>query len=72
MLVGGMSGQRLVRLRTDGVVIAQEEVLLQDVGRIRDVAESPDGFIYLALDGGVRWEDGPPTKILRLEPAGRR
>jgi len=72
MLVGGMNGERLVRLRTDGVVVAREEVLLQEVGRIRDVAESPDGLIYLALDGGVRWEDGPPTKILRLEPAGRR
>ncbi|MBT6373595.1 MAG: hypothetical protein HOJ74_02595, partial [Gemmatimonadales bacterium] len=47
-------------------------VLLQDIGRIRDVAQGPDGAIYLALDGGERWVDGPPTAILRMEPAGRR
>jgi glucose/arabinose dehydrogenase len=72
IVVGGMSGQRLVRLHVDGVVIDREEVLLQNVGRIRDVAESPKGHLYLAIDGGTRWEDGPPTKILRVEPAGSR
>lgn len=72
MLVGGMSGQRLVRLRLDGRRIARQEDLLRDIGRVRDVEQGPDGAIYLALDGGTRWEDGPPTAILRLEPAGRR
>jgi glucose/arabinose dehydrogenase len=72
MLVGGMSGRRLVRLRLEGDAVTREEVLLQNVGRVREVAEGPNGLIYLAIDGGARWEDGPPTKILRLEPAGRR
>jgi glucose/arabinose dehydrogenase len=72
MLVGGMSGRRLVRLRLAGDEVVREELLLRNVGRVRDVAEATDGSIYLAIDGGTRWEDGPPTKILRLEPAGRR
>jgi len=72
MLIGGLSGQRLVRLRLDGQEIAREEVLIQDMGRIRDVQQGPDGFIYLAFDGGDRFVDGPPTAILRLEPAGQR
>lgn len=72
MLVGGMSGQRLVRLRLDGRRIVRQEDLLRDIGRVRDVEQSPDGAVYLALDGGTRWEDGPPTAILRLEPAGIR
>jgi aldose sugar dehydrogenase len=72
MLAGGLSGQRLVRLRLDGQSVSREETLLQDIGRIRDVAQGPDGSIYLALDGGERWVDGPPTAILRLEPAERR
>jgi glucose/arabinose dehydrogenase len=72
MLAGGLSGQRLVRMRLDGQEVSREEVLLQDIGRIRDVAQGPDGAIYLALDGGERWVDGPPTAILRMEPAGRR
>jgi len=72
MLAGGLSGQRLVRLRLDGQDVSREETLLQDIGRIRDVAQGPDGSIYLALDGGERWVDGPPTAIVRLESAGRR
>ena len=42
--------------------------LLRDIGRVRDVEQGPDGLIYLALDGGTRDADGPPTAILRLEP----
>jgi len=72
MFVGGMSGERLVRLRLDGQEVVREEVILQDMGRIREVQQGPDGSIYLAIDGGARWEDGPPTRILRLEPAGTR
>jgi glucose/arabinose dehydrogenase len=72
MLVGGLSGRRLVRLRLDGDEVVREETLLQDVGRIRDIRQGPNGFIYVALDGGARWVDGPPTTIVRLEPAGRR
>lgn len=72
LFVGGLSGQRLVRLSLDGSEVRTEETILRDMGRVRDVRESPDGLIYLAMDGGARWEDGPPTKIYRLEPAGRR
>ena len=72
MFVGGMSGERLVRLRLDGQEVVREEVILQDMGRIREVQQSPDGSIYLAIDGGARSQDGPPTRILRLEPAGTR
>jgi aldose sugar dehydrogenase len=72
MLVGGMSGQRLVRLRLDGQRIVRQEDLLRDIGRVRDVEQGPDGTIYLAIDGGTRDADGPPTPILRLEPAGMR
>ncbi len=72
MFVGGMSGERLVRLRLDGQEVVREETILQDMGRIREVQQGPDGFLYLAIDGGTRWEDGPPTQILRVEPAGMR
>jgi glucose/arabinose dehydrogenase len=72
MFVGGLSGQRLVRLRLDGQIVVRAETLIQDMGRIRDLQQGPDGFLYLALDGGERWVDGPPTGVVRLEPAGRR
>jgi aldose sugar dehydrogenase len=72
MLVGGMSGQRLVRLRIDGQKVVSEETLLQRMGRIRDVQQGPDGLVYVAVDGDARGFDGKPTPILRLVPVERR
>ena len=65
LFVGGMAGEVLVRLTFDGQRVTNEERLVQRMGRIRDVRQGPDGFIYLAIDhrGGQR------TPILRLEPA---
>ena len=42
-----------------------EETLVPGLGRIRDVREGPDGYIYLAVEGGT----GTTTLIVRLEPA---
>lgn len=67
MFVGGMVGQQLARLTLEGQEIVSEETLVQGVGRIRDVRQGPDGYIYLAIDD----RQGGPTPILRLEPAGR-
>ena len=72
MLVGGLSGRRLVRLRLEGREVTHEETLLQGIGRIRDVRQGPDGFVYLAIDGETRDIDGPATGIVRLVAAGRR
>ncbi|WP_340153609.1 PQQ-dependent sugar dehydrogenase [uncultured Marivirga sp.] len=38
----------------------KEEKLLEGIGRVRHVAESPDGFIYVAVEG--------PGKIIKLMP----
>jgi aldose sugar dehydrogenase len=65
--IGGLAGQQLARLTMDGERVLNEETLVQRMGRIRDVRQGPDGFIYLAIDG----RGGDLTPILRLEPAGR-
>jgi len=67
IFVGGMVGQRLVRLTMNGKEFDYEETLVRHMGRIRDVRQGPDGLIYLAVDG----EGGKPTPILRLEPEPR-
>ena len=72
MIVGGLSGRRLARLRMEGQEVAHEETLLLGIGRIRDVRQGPDGFVYVAIDGETRDIDGPATGIVRLVPAGRR
>jgi glucose/arabinose dehydrogenase len=71
MLVGGMSGQRLVRLRINEQKVVEDEILIRGIGRIRDVQQGPDGAIYLAIDANVRGADGPPTPIFRLVPVRR-
>ena len=72
MLVGGMSGQRLVRLRLHGQRVESEETLIRGMGRFRDVQQGPDGLIYIAVDGDARGFDGAPTPILRLVPVDRK
>ena len=51
-----MNGQQLSRLTLNGQRIANEETLVQQMGRIRDIRQGPDGFIYLVTDD----RDGKP------------
>ena len=67
MFVGGMVGQQLARLTLQGQRVTSEETLVPQMGRIRDVRQSPDGYIYLVTDD----RDGKPTPIYRLEPVER-
>jgi aldose sugar dehydrogenase len=64
LLAGGLRSQRVLRMviENDEVVHA-EELLLRQVGRIRDVRQGPDGHIYVVVDA----EDGA---VYRIEPAG--
>jgi glucose/arabinose dehydrogenase len=64
LFVGGMAGERLVRLTLDGQRVIDQENLAQRMGRIRDVRQGLDGYIYLVTDN----RDGKPTPIYRLEP----
>jgi glucose/arabinose dehydrogenase len=68
LFVGGLAGQRLVRLTLDGDKAEVADILVRNQGRIRDVRQGPDGFIYLAIDD----QQGTPTAIVRLEPVARR
>lgn len=67
LFVGGMVGQRLARLTLQGQRVVGEETLAPQMGRIRDVRQGPDGFIYLVTDD----RDGKPTPIFRMEPVDR-
>jgi aldose sugar dehydrogenase len=60
ILMGSLRFHNLVRVKTkDGKVIHQE-VLLNNIGRMRNVTESPDGFIYVSLEA--------PGMIIKLVP----
>jgi glucose/arabinose dehydrogenase len=66
MFVGGLSGEQVARLdMNDDGSIGREETMLLGMARIRDVAQGPDGLIYLAMDN----RNGDPLTVVRLEPA---
>jgi len=65
LFVGGLAGEQLARLTLDGQEVEQEETLYFGRGRIRDVRQGPDGYIYLAIDD----RQGGLTPVVRLEPA---
>jgi len=67
LFIGGMAGQQLSRLTLNGQRVINEETLVPQRGRIRDIRQGPDGDIYLVTDD----RDGKPTPVLRVEPVER-
>jgi glucose/arabinose dehydrogenase len=68
---GCLKGEAIIRVVLDGRrVVSQEKLLLSQYGRIRDVAEGPDGVLYFSTSN----KDGRGTpakdddRILRLVP----
>ena len=66
LLAGGLAGQRIDRLTIEDGSVVASETILQGMGRVRDIRQGPDGFIYVALE--ARGDDQTP--IVRLEPVG--
>lgn len=61
LLIGGLISKGLVRLTLDGDRVTSEERLTLDA-RVRDVAQGPDGAIYVVTDESE-------GKLLKLTPA---
>jgi glucose/arabinose dehydrogenase len=51
LLVGALVGTHLARVELNGEAFAREEKLLNNIGRVRAVVQSPDGHIYLTTEG---------------------
>ena len=51
ILVGSLAFQYLERLELDGNKVTYREKLMEDIGRVRNVLQGPDGFIYVAVEG---------------------
>jgi aldose sugar dehydrogenase len=69
-MFGCLRGQMLIRVVLDGRRVVGQEGIVKDYGRIRDVAEGPDGFLYFSTSN--RDGRGKPTqdddRIMRLVP----
>ncbi len=74
LFVGGLVGQRLERLETDGDTVVHQEVIFNQFGRVRDIAQGPDGLLYIALQNptggttGLNLAASTPGRVIRLVP----
>lgn len=72
ILSGALAGEQLARLHMsdDYRSVIVEETLAYGMGRIRDVRQGPDGYIYLAISDGNGGGRGNfnTTAVVRLEP----
>ena len=67
LFIAGMAGEQLGRVTLAGEKVLSRETILPGVGRIRDVRQGLDGFLYLVTED----RDGKPTPVVRLEPVDR-
>lgn len=61
LFVTSLAAQEFRRVVIEGKKVVSQELLFKSIGRIRDVANGPDGFLYVVLNN--------PGKVIRLEPA---
>lgn len=60
ILIGSLRFKNVERVVLDGYKVLKKEQLVEDIGRVRNVKMSPDGYIYVAIE--------TPGKIVRLIP----
>lgn len=61
LLVGALKQQEIRRLRVVDHKVTEQEIILKNIGRVRDVATGPDGLVYVLLN--------KPDRLVRLLPA---
>jgi glucose/arabinose dehydrogenase len=77
LFVGGLGGQALRRLQIDGDRVTGQEVIFDQFGRVRDVVQGPDGYLYLALQHATGAGTGyglvapAPGLVVRIVPVTR-
>jgi glucose/arabinose dehydrogenase len=60
LFAGALAQQEIRRLRIVDKQVVEQEVVLKNIGRVRDVTDAPDGFLYVILNS--------PDRVIRLVP----
>ncbi len=60
LLVSGLVSQELIRCVVNGDKIVEEDVLLSNSGRVRNVIQAPDGSIYVSVEN--------PGRVIQILP----
>lgn len=64
--MAALTGRQLRRLVIDGHKVTQQEVVLPNVTRVREVVTGPDGYLYVSLNNVFQ---DSPGQIIRLVPS---
>ncbi|NVJ86939.1 MAG: PQQ-dependent sugar dehydrogenase [Algoriphagus sp.] len=62
ILIGALAKMHINRVDLEGTEALSQEIMFQDLGRIRQVSESPDGYLYAITEG-----TGLLVKLLPVE-----
>ena len=60
LLVGSLKFRYVARLELDGNQVMHEEKLLENIGRVRAIANGPDGYLYVSTES--------PGMVVRIIP----
>ncbi len=64
LMAGGLAKQYVARVETADKKFVNEEKLLEKLGRIRQIGQSPDGYIYVITEG--------PGLLVKLMPGTKK
>lgn len=59
LLVGSLKFNYVQHVKVDGAKVLGRSTVLEKIGRVRDIRQAPDGYLYVVVEGG---------KIIRLLP----
>ncbi|MDN3205082.1 PQQ-dependent sugar dehydrogenase [Algoriphagus sediminis] len=51
LLIGALAKMHINRVDLEGTDAMGQEIMFQDIGRVRDVEQSPDGYLYALTEG---------------------
>ena len=68
LFVGGLVGQRLERLEITKDKVTKQEVIFDNLGRVRDIVQGPDGYFYIALQNPTGTPAIPATDTTPAVP----
>ncbi len=66
LFLAALAGQQFRRIEIDGHKVVKQEILFNDLNRVREVVQGPDGYLYVALNFQF---NNSPGQIIRLVPA---
>jgi aldose sugar dehydrogenase len=62
LFLGSLAAEELRRIELNGQTVTHQEILFKGIGRVRDVVNGPDGYLYIVFN--------QPDRIEKITPGG--